>query len=81
MFAPEQVVLSAPLSVLAAAGIVSIKTEEAYRDVSVPAEPDRAVTLTGDQAGARDAVVGALLWPWGVYKYFVEAGGITPAKT
>lgn len=22
-----------------------------------------------------DAVVGALLWPWAVYKYFIAAGG------
>ncbi len=28
-----------------------------------------------------DAVVGALIWPWGVYKYFVAAGGVTPATT
>jgi uncharacterized membrane protein YraQ (UPF0718 family) len=23
-----------------------------------------------------DAVVGALLWPWGVYRYFVQGGGV-----
>ena len=22
-----------------------------------------------------DAVVGALAWPWGVYRYFVQSGG------
>jgi hypothetical protein len=22
-----------------------------------------------------DAVVGAVLWPWGVYRYFVHSGG------
>jgi hypothetical protein len=23
-----------------------------------------------------DAVVGALLWPWGVYRYFVQGGAV-----
>ena len=28
-----------------------------------------------------DAVVSALIWPYGVYKYFVATGGVTPATT
>ena len=23
-----------------------------------------------------DAVIGALVWPWGVYRYFVQSGGL-----
>jgi len=23
-----------------------------------------------------DAVVGALIWPWGIYKYFVQGGAV-----